>query len=74
MQIRLQKHLSKEFGLNHFTAKANDWDIVLVIECVSMKQAVAIEKHIKAMKSKNYILNLLRYPEMIKKLTLKFNS
>ncbi len=39
---------------------------------MSKAQALAIEKHIKAMKSKIYIHNLKKYPEMIDKLLLKY--
>ncbi|PXY38851.1 excinuclease ABC subunit C, partial [Flavobacterium cheongpyeongense] len=37
-------------------------------------QALAIEKHIKDMKSKIYIENLLRYPEVINKLLEKYKD
>ncbi|THF48191.1 GIY-YIG nuclease family protein [Flavobacterium supellecticarium] len=58
-----------EFHLNDtqsrkFTYKANDWELIFTIECESKNQGLSIEKHIKAMKSKIYIRNLLQYPEM----------
>ena len=40
----------------------------------SKLQALAIEKHIKKMKSKIYIENLTRYPEMSNKLIKKYKS
>jgi putative endonuclease len=56
---------------NKFTGKANDWELFITIDCISKAQALAIEKHIKAMKSKIYIHNLKKYPEVIEKLLLK---
>jgi putative endonuclease len=54
-----------------FTAKADDWKLYLKIECKNKHQGLSIEKHIKSMKSKSYIQNLLKYPEMIVKLLAK---
>jgi len=51
-----------------FTSNADDWKLYLQIECTSKNQALAIEKHIKKMKSKVYIKNLKTYPEMRLKL------
>jgi putative endonuclease len=48
-----------------FTAKAKDWELFLKIKCDSKRQGLQIEKHIKKMKSKVYIVNLKRYPEII---------
>lgn len=63
-ETRLDFHLdSVEY--RKFTHNANDWTTFLKIECKSKTQALAIEKHIKKMKSKVYIENLLIYPEII---------
>ena len=70
---RLQLHNSSSYG-NHFTSQAADWVVFLVIECDSVSQSMKIEKHIKKMKSKNYIHNLKAYPEIIEKLRLKFSN
>ena len=56
-----------------FTAKAKDWKIFLTIDNLSKEQASKIEIHIKKMKSKIYIENLLKYPEFIQKLKLKYS-
>lgn len=56
-----------------FTANANDWKLFLLISCKSKTQALSIEKHIKKMKSKTYIENLKKYPEMIDKLKSKYS-
>ena len=69
---RLNLHLHKEYGNRKFTAKTDDWTIFLVIPCQTIQQARSIEAHIKKMKSKVYIQNLKRYPEMIPKLIKKY--
>ena len=57
-----------------FTSKADDWEHYFTIDCNSKLQAVSIEKHIKRMKSKTYIENLKKYPEMALKLLLKYSA
>ena len=71
---RLLKHLSLYYGNNKFTAKYKDWSLFYWFECDSLKQAFHIEKHIKRMKSKNYIKNLKRYPQIHVKLLVKFRK
>ena len=71
---RLNEHLEKLYGNSKFTAKANDWILFHHIKCDSRKQAIAIEKHIKSMKSKKYILNLSSYKEISIKLLEKYKS
>ena len=70
---RLNKHNEKYYN-KKYTAKANDWEIYLSIECASEKQAREIEAHIKRMKSKTYIHNLKRYPNMIIELLNKYSD
>ncbi len=71
IDLRIDFHL-KASDQSKFTYNANDWTLFFKIECQSKKQALAIEKHIKKMKSKIYIENLLLYPEIIDKLLLKY--
>ena len=71
MESRLKKH-NISFYEKAFTTVTLDWEIYLVIICQTISQAIKIEKHIKKMKSRVYIENLLRYPEMIEKLQQKF--
>jgi putative endonuclease len=40
----------------------------MLIPCESVTQAILIEKRIKKMKSRKYIENLKKYPEMIEKI------
>ena len=71
---RLILHNSGYFGGRSFTRKASDWEIFLLIPCVSVKQAIAIESGIKKMKSRKYIENLKKYPEMVEKILNKYKA
>ncbi len=73
IEQRLEIHLSPTED-RKFTAKTKDCQIYYKIECEIKTQALAIEKHIKKMKSKIYIENLLRYPEMAIKLLEKYSA
>jgi putative endonuclease len=66
LETRLEFHKNAES--QKFTAKADDWNVFLIIDCQSKLQGLSIEKHIKNMKSKTYIENLKKYPEIIVKL------
>jgi putative endonuclease len=68
---RLKWHNTGEFKKAH-TKIADDWEIFFVINCTNSIQARKIEKHIKAMKSKIYLENLDRYPEISQKLLEKY--
>ena len=70
---RLDFHLNSD-EQRKFTHNANDWTTFIKIECQSKTQALAIENHIKKMKSKVYVENLLVYPEIINKLLEKYND
>ena len=71
LNLRLDFHLH-DTQTRKFTHKADDWKLFFSLECSSKRQALAIEKHIKAMKSKTYILNLSKYPEVTAKLLEKY--
>jgi putative endonuclease len=68
---RLRRHNEKYYD-NKFTSRASDWEIFLTIECDNQDQARAIEAHIKKMKSKIYIRNLKKYPNMTQELLNRF--
>ena len=70
---RLGSHLTDYYGKTKFTAKAKDWILTFNIKCHSIEQAQRIEHHIKRMKSKKYIQNLLTYPEISIKLLAKYS-
>jgi putative endonuclease len=71
--VRLDYHLNSSES-RKFTHNATDWIAFLKIECQSKKQALQIEKQIKKMKSKVYIQNLKRYPEITIKLLEKYKD
>ena len=68
--LRLEFHANAEN--RKYSHNADDWTTFITVECEFKLQALAIEKHIKAMKSKTYIENLKRYPEIIEKLLDKY--
>jgi putative endonuclease len=72
LESRIAKHNTHDYGAHRFTAKAEDWRLVLAIACENYSQAIKIEKHIKRMKSSIYISNLIKYPEMQLKLKQKY--
>jgi putative endonuclease len=68
---RLNYHLNKVFPKS-FTAKYNDWELFFLIETSDITIARKVEAPIKKMKSKTYLTNLKKYPEMSHKLLLKY--
>jgi putative endonuclease len=65
---RILAHNEHLYGRKSFSAIANDWTLFLFIKTDDFSQAVKIERKIKAMKSKVYIQNLSKYPELIQKI------
>ena len=57
------------FFSNSYTSKANDWVLFHSIACETRVQSRAIETHLKKMKSRKYIENLVKYPEISEKLS-----
>ena len=70
IEERILKH-NTGFYENSFTSQAQDWELFIDLLCHDMTHAKRVEKHIKKMKSKIYILNLKKYPEMQFKLLEK---
>ena len=71
LAFRIERHLNKDFK-GSFTAKAEDWELFIFVDALEYDQARRIEKHIKRMKSKNYIQNLKKYPEILQKLIILY--
>lgn len=67
LDYRIEQHLNKDF-VKSFTAKTDDWELFFFVDGLQYTQARMIEEHIKKMKSKVYIQNLKKYPEMMQKL------
>jgi putative endonuclease len=70
---RIEKHIESFYG-STFTSQAKDWELFLEIQCSSFAMAVNIERHLKKMKSKIYLQNLKKHPDMIDKLKNKYKS
>ena len=68
---RLHMH---NIGFSSFTSKATDWRLHVLITCPHKLAALRVEKHVKSMKSRKYMENLARYPEMIAKLLSRFDD
>ena len=64
---RIEKHNNHSYGNHRFTAKASDWELFLSIETNDYSHAIRIERKIKSMKSKIFIQNLKKFPELIQK-------
>jgi putative endonuclease len=60
---RLSEHQKKIFD-DSFTSKADDWILVYTLPDLENVQARNIEEHIKSMKSKKYIENLIKFNEI----------
>lgn len=73
VEKRINEHNTGKYSVA-FTKRAIDWNLVFSIKCSSRKQAILIEKHIKKMKSRKHIDDLLKYPEIIQKLKQKYDS
>ena len=71
IKLRIDRH-NNDYYDDKYTKSGKPWELFLEIKCASDNQAMAIEKHIKSMKSKKYIQNLKTYSEMAEKLLTRF--
>jgi putative endonuclease len=72
LAARLDLHNNGEFDLS-YTKQARDWMLYFKLECPDRTVARRIELHIKKMKSRKYYENLLKYPEISKKLIKSYS-
>ncbi len=70
---RLRLHNSGHYSRS-YTSKADDWSVHVLTSDLEYEQARSIERHIKNMKSRKYILNLAKYSEMVDKLIFKYRT
>ena len=61
---KLKKHNSHTYN-SSFTKMASDWEIALCFKCNSKSDALYLEKFIKRMKSKIFILKIINHPEIL---------
>jgi putative endonuclease len=71
---RIKLHNSDSFGNKSYTHCTSDWELFFLIQCRTIEQAVYIESKIKRMKSRVYIENLKRYPEIIDKILGEYSK
>ena len=72
LNFRYKNHLDKTYP-NSYTAKADDWVIFYYLEVDNITTAIRIERHIKRMKSRKYILELKESPELGLSLITKYS-
>ena len=72
LSYRIEQHLNRDFTKS-FTAKTDDWELFFFVDHLQYTQARLIEEHIKKMKSKVYIQNLKKYPQIVQKLITKYS-
>ncbi len=65
--LRIQEHNNGLYP-DAFTKRGIPWEKTYLFEDLNSKQAYLIEKHLKKMKSKKYIQNLIAYPEISEKI------
>ena len=65
-KARMNDHLQKK--RESFTSRVNDWIVYFKMEDLEYEQSRLIEGHIKKVKSRIYIENLMKYPEICIKL------
>ncbi|MFD0834597.1 GIY-YIG nuclease family protein [Mariniflexile aquimaris] len=71
IENRIKQHNSGFYD-SAYTKITSDWILYHLITCIHREQARKIEAHIKKMKSKTYIQNLKKYPEITEKLKNKY--
>lgn len=64
VEQRLFLHNTHSFK-KAYTKAANDWKIKLSFECNCRKDAIIIEKFIKKMKSRNFIVKVINQPQIL---------
>ncbi|WP_373493325.1 GIY-YIG nuclease family protein [Aquiflexum sp.] len=72
IESRIDQH-NKHVFKGSFTDKAEDWQIFHLITNLTESTAKLIEKHIKKNKSRTYLENLKKYPDLNQKLILKYS-
>ena len=73
IELRVEQHNTKYYK-KAFTSKTDDWILFYHFDNLPQILARKIETHIKKMKSRAYINNLKKYPEIIEKLIVKYTG
>ena len=69
--LRIEQHNTGVYT-DAFTIKGIPWEKFFLFENLNSEQAYQIEKHLKKMKSKTFIQNLVKYPELADKIVKKY--
>jgi putative endonuclease len=68
--VRLEQHAMHTY--EGFTSNHDDWILHYSIDNLEYKTARRIEQHIKKMKSRKYLEDLVRFPEISEKLVSRY--
>lgn len=69
---RLKWHNQSEFK-KAFTSSANDWEEYLIIKCDNRVTARRIEKYLKQMKSRKFLISLKQNPEKLSDILTQYS-
>jgi putative endonuclease len=72
LEERIQYHNTPDLNVGNTKSKI-PWEYFFVLEVNNSKLGGKIENHIKKMKSKKYIQDLKKYPEIAQKLIKKYS-
>ena len=72
VDTRLQRHNS-DYYESKWSKKGQPWTLFTYYPCKNRSLAIKIEQHINRMKSKQYIKNLVKHPQIFEKLHHKYN-
>lgn len=65
VEERLIKHNTHVYNPKSFTKITNDWEIALKFTCKSKDEALFLERYIKQMKSKKFILKIINNQDIL---------
>ncbi len=68
---RLHKHIAHIYNPKSFTKIASDWEIAICHTCANKADALYLEKFIKRMKNKKFILKIIEDPNILKDILAK---
>ncbi|NQZ35615.1 MAG: GIY-YIG nuclease family protein [Crocinitomicaceae bacterium] len=72
-EARIKEHNLCKYP-HAFTRRAKDWKPFLKIDNLDLCLARKIERHLKNMKSRKYLQNLKKYPEISQRLIARYQA
>lgn len=70
VEKRILKHNNHSYQ-NSFTKTTDDWELIMVFECIDRSESLYLESFIKRMKSKVFIEKIIANPEILKDILSK---